>query len=320
MLSCLPMGGNTKKQRIGLVLSGGGARGFAHIGVMRVLEQAGVEADVVAGTSMGAILGALHASGRSADEIYQLAVNTSWRDVFDLSLQAGLIKGEKFHAFLAELLPPRFADLQKPLVVTTTDIESGEEVLILEGDLVKAVRASSCFPGAFEPVEFNGRTLADGGIVNNLPVNAAAVLHATYTIASDATPPRRAAFREPHEEGRWWERMIATVKLERRNPMAQMLLRSSDIMQSILTDIQYNLHPADVRVQLDMPHIRVESFWSFEEIVQLGEEAAVRAFSAAGLLPGGDKPETIAAPASHPTPPPMEASARAKRRLGFKRS
>jgi NTE family protein len=313
------MGRNIKQQRIGLVLSGGGARGFAHIGVMRVLERAGIQADVVAGTSIGAILGALYASGRSADEIYELAHETSWRDVFDLSLQAGLIKGDKLHAFLAKLLPPRFADLEKPFVITTTDIESGEEVVILEGDLVKAVRASSCFPGAFEPVEFEGRTLADGGIVNNLPVNAAAVFHASYTIASDATPPRRAAFREPHEQGRWWERMLATVRLERRNPMAQMLLRSSDIMQSILTDIQYNLHPADVRVQLDMPHIRIESFWAFEEIVKLGERAALRALGAAGLLPDDEQRHAASLLASRAAPLPEPADPKAKRRLTLKR-
>ncbi|HZJ08527.1 MAG TPA: patatin-like phospholipase family protein [Trueperaceae bacterium] len=163
---------------VGLVLSGGGARGFAHIGVLRVLERAGAKFDVVAGTSMGAVLGALYAAGKSPDEIYDIALNTGWRDVVDISLQAGLIKGDRLEAFLASHLPRSFADLKLPFAVTTTDIENGEDVLITEGDLIKAVRASISFPGAIEPIQYLGRTLADGGIVNNLPVSAATVLGA----------------------------------------------------------------------------------------------------------------------------------------------
>ncbi len=275
--------GDPKPQRLGLILSGGGARGFAHIGVIRVLERLGVKVDVIAGSSMGAIIGAFYANGYSADDCYEIARKTSWRDVFDLSLQAGLIKGEKLHALLAEYLPARFEELKLPLAVATTDIETGEEVFLLEGDLITAIRASSCFPGAFEPVKHLGRTLADGGIVNNLPVDAVSLLNANFTIASDVTSPRRAEFKDGKEQGKWWERVLATLKLERRNPMAQMLLRSTDIMQSILTDIKYSLHPANVRVRCLMPHILVESFWDLDEIVALGEEAAEATFKAADL-------------------------------------
>lgn len=271
-----------KPRRVGLILSGGGARGFAHIGVIRVLERLGVKVDVIAGSSMGAIIGAFYANGYSADDCYEIARKTSWRDVFDLSLQAGLIKGEKLHTLLAEYLPARFEELKLPLAVATTDIETGEQVFLLDGDLITAIRASSCFPGAFEPVKHLGRTLADGGIVNNLPVDAVSFLNANFTIASDVTSPRRAEFKDK-EQGTWWERMLATIKLERRNPMAQMLLRSTDIMQSILTDIKYSLHPADVRVRCLMPHILVESFWDLDEIVALGEETAEATFKAANL-------------------------------------
>ena len=233
---------------------------------------------------MGAILGACHAAGYSADEICELVESLSWRDIIDFSLSAGFIKGAKLHAFLAANLPKDFKDLEKPLAITTTDVETGEEVIIKEGDLITALRASSGFPGAIEPIQFRGRTLADGGIINNLPVEAAAFLDATYTIASDTTAPRRAAYADPSDGGRWWERFVATVKLERRNPMMQMMLRSTDIMQSILTDMQYSLHPADVRVQHLMPEIRLESFWAFDEIVELGEENATATFRNAGVL------------------------------------
>lgn len=267
---------------VGLVLSGGGARGFAHIGVLRALERAGAKFDVVAGTSMGAVLGALYAAGKRADEIYDIAFNTSWRDVVDISLQAGLIKGDRLEAFLAVHLPASFEDLELPFAVTTTDIESGEDVLITEGDLIKAVRASISFPGAIEPIQYLGRTLADGGIVNSLPVSAATVLGANRTVASDVTAARHSVYRTPNEEGNWWERMVATVKLERRNPMLQMLLRSSDIMQSILVDIHASLHPPDLRIRMAMPQYRIESFKDFEDIVAIGERTAEATLAARG--------------------------------------
>ncbi|MEJ2290514.1 MAG: patatin-like phospholipase family protein [Deinococcales bacterium] len=283
--------------RVGLVLSGGGARGFAHIGVLRVLERAGAQFDVIAGTSMGAILGAFYASGRRADDLFQLADTTSWRDVVDLSLQTGLFKGDRLQAFLADHLPATFEELEVPLAVTTTDIETGEGVVHMEGDLIRAVRASSSFPGAFEPIQLAGRTLADGGIVNNLPVSAATLLGATRCIASDVTVPRRSVYGTSALNGNWWERMVQTVRLERRTPMAQMLFRTSDIMQSILVDIQYSLHPADLRIRLDMPEVRVESFREFRTIVRYGEETAERALDAVGGLdalltpPRSDTPE-----------------------------
>ncbi len=301
-----------REKRVGLILSGGGARGFAHIGVLRVLEHTDTNIDVIAGTSMGAILGALYANGYNAEEIYKLSQAISWRDVLDFSMQYGLIKGEKLHQLLAAHLPADFKDLQKPLAVATTDIESGEEVFITEGDLISALRASSCYPGMFEPLQFRGRTLADGGIVNNLPVEAVAFLDATYTIASDTTPPRRAAFVDPNDEGNWWERFMATVRFERRSPMAQMLMRSSDIMQSILTDMQYTLHPADIRIRHIMPHIRVESFWSFEEIVAIGERTAIHTFQDFGLLEGDITPSFALPDKATPVP---ASRTKAKKRL-----
>jgi NTE family protein len=234
---------------------------------------------------MGAVIGALYAAGMTADEIDTLADSVTWRDVIDLSLQGGLIKGEKLAHFLAEHLPADFSQLERSLVVTTTDVESGEQVLLSNGDLITAVRASSSFPGAFEPLEHEGRTLADGGIINNLPVDAASFLGANWKVASNVTPARRATYVSPSEEGRFWERMLATVRLERRNPMLQMLLRSSDIMQSLLTDLHYTLHPADVLVKMELPDIRVESFWQFRSIVDAGEQAAEAVFAAHGLLP-----------------------------------
>ncbi|MEX2501410.1 MAG: patatin-like phospholipase family protein [Trueperaceae bacterium] len=263
---------------IALVLSGGAARGFAHIGVLQALEARDLQVDAVAGTSMGAVIGALYASGLDAAAIFDLADELTWRDLIDLSLQSGVLKGDKLRAVLAEHLPDRFEDLRIPLAVTTTDLELGEERTLLRGPVVDAVRASSSFPGAFEPVRLDGRTMADGGIVNNLPVAAAALLGGDYVIASDATAPRRTETVPRRHDHGWWERMVKTMRLERRSPMIDMLLRGSDVMQAILTDVQYAMHPADLRIVLDRPEFRLESFREVRRIVSAGRDAAERAF------------------------------------------
>lgn len=283
-----------------MVLSGGGARGFAHIGTLAALERRGVAIEAWAGTSIGAIVAALSAAGLRSADLLELARSISWRDVLDVSLRAGMLKGGKLHALLAEHLPGSFDELAQPLAVTCTDIESGEEVVLASGDLVTAVRASACFPGAFEPVAYHGRTLADGGICNNLPVDALAGLGVDVTLASDVTPPRRAAYLAPADDGRsWWERVLATVKLEQRTPMAAVSLRATDIMMRVLTDVQYVHHPADLRIAHRLPSVRVESFWELEAIVEAGEAEAERvldehaAFVAGLVQVPADAPRTV---------------------------
>lgn len=272
------------RPRFGLILSGGAARGFAHIGLLRALERANLKPDVIAGTSMGAIIGAFYAYGKTADEIYEIARDVSWRDIIDLSLSNALFKGGKLHAFLSKHLPATFEALPTRLVVSATDVETGEEVFLFRDDLITAIRASSCFPGAFEPVTIGGRTLADGGIVNNIPVNAAGFMLADITIAGDATMARHAFHTAGETTLSWWERMVPKFSLEQRNPMAQMVLRATDITGSLLTDMQYNLHPADLRVQYPMPHLNIEAFWAYEEIVKIGEWSSIKAFVEAGIL------------------------------------
>ncbi len=246
------------------------------------MERRGARYDVIAGTSMGAIIGALYAAGHGPDEIQEIAESVSWRDVVDLSLRTGLMKGDRLHELLEAHLPATFEELQVPLAVISTDIESGEEVVHTEGDLITAVRASAGFPGAFEPVYMDGRTLGDGGIVNNLPVSAALLLGANRTIASDVTPPRQALYRNDENKGNWWERWVATVKLERRTPMVQMLFRATDIQQAMMVDIRAAIHPADLRIRMEMPQYRIESFSEFEAIVAEGEKAAERTLEAVG--------------------------------------
>jgi NTE family protein len=208
-----------QRPRIGLVLAGGGAKGIAHVGVLKVLEELNVPVDVVTGTSMGALVAGAYASGLSATEIerrlreadlagllldqpprperslrakeldranvYGIEVGV---DTKGLKLPAGAIVGQKVEVFLGDLVGAaadagRFDTLPIPYRAVATDIESGEMVVLDRGDLVTAMRASMAVPGAFSPVELDGRLLVDGGLVRNLPVDAARAMGADVIIA-----------------------------------------------------------------------------------------------------------------------------------------
>ncbi len=154
----------------GIALSGGGARGISHLGVLKALKEHDIEADVISGTSAGAIIGALYCAGHSADECLKIILKTNVLAVFRPSFSLkGLLSINKLADILKPLLPNSFEDLQIPLIVTTTDINQGEAVYFTTGDLVKPILASSCIPVIFKPVVINGKNYVDGGILNNLP-------------------------------------------------------------------------------------------------------------------------------------------------------
>ncbi len=175
---------------VGLALSGGGARGLAHIGVLKVLERAGIPIDCVAGTSMGGIIGAFFAAGFPAKEIEDEALKmTHLRNLLKLvdlrPPRHGLMSGEGLHKYLSEKLGDKlsFDALNVPLALVAVDLISGKEVTLRKGPLVEAVRATSAFPAVFEPVEIDHYRLADGGILNNLPVDVAREMGAEVVIA-----------------------------------------------------------------------------------------------------------------------------------------
>jgi NTE family protein len=209
------------RPRIGLVLSGGGARGFAHIGVLKALEENRIPVDVIVGTSMGSIVGGLYAAGVSPDELEYLVNNTDWdaalspsprRDLLSyqrksddrqyllgfemgikdskVRLPQGLISGNKLSFMLrSEVLRAadvnHFDELAIPFRAVTTNIETGEMVVIEDGELSTALRASMAVPGAFTPVNRDGALLVDGGLVANLPVEIAKQLNVDHVIAVD---------------------------------------------------------------------------------------------------------------------------------------
>ena len=213
------------RPRIGLVLSGGGARGIAHIGVLKVLEEQHIPIDAIAGTSMGAVVGGLYASGLTAREIEGIMSSLNWQDAFrdrppreDLTLRRkqedenflvkfplgirghklllpkGLIQGQRLNQILRRLTLPvaritNFDELPTPFRALATDLETGDGVTIASGDLTSAMRASMSAPGVFAPVERDGRLLVDGGISENLPVDIARSMGVDILIVVDVGSP-----------------------------------------------------------------------------------------------------------------------------------
>ncbi|MBI5623677.1 MAG: patatin-like phospholipase family protein [Elusimicrobia bacterium] len=182
-----------RRPTIGLVLSGGSLRALAHSGVYSVLENAGFPIDVVAGVSMGAVLGSAIASGMPSRMLTQMAPKIGFRGAsnygaFSLARLAFFdspLSSEKTARWVDTVLRrPRFEDLKRPFACVAMDIKSGEEIMFREGPLGPAVRASMNLPGIFSPVQYRHRYLVDGGVVNFIPVNAARLLGAHYVVAS----------------------------------------------------------------------------------------------------------------------------------------
>ena len=213
------------RPRVGLALSGGGARGAAHVGVLRVLEEMRIPVDAVAGTSMGAIVGGLYASGMSADQLEQALTGVDWNDALtdrtardllsyrrkqdDLAfavkvrlglrgwkpnLPLGFVKGQKLEVLLRSFVVPvatvkDFDELVVPYRAVAADLATIEAVVLGEGDLVRAMRASMSVPGLFAPVELDGHLLIDGGVADNLPVDVVRAMGVDEVIAVDIGTP-----------------------------------------------------------------------------------------------------------------------------------
>lgn len=188
---------DAERPRVALVLSGGAARGFAHIGVLRVLEREGLKPDLVVGASVGAIVGALYASGLPVAEIEAVAARLGWSTLFDIDpvrallggIPLGLARGERLEAFLREPLRTPMQSFPIRFAAVTTDLSTGETVVLNHGDAARALRASSAVPGLYEPVDVGGRRLVDGQVVAPMPVAAARRLGAQLVIAVDVVYP-----------------------------------------------------------------------------------------------------------------------------------
>jgi NTE family protein len=286
-----PREGNLGRPRIGLVLSGGGARGAAHIGVLKVLEENHIPIDAIAGTSMGAVVGGLYASGLSAADVERVMTSVDWQDAFrdrpartDLNfrrkledqnflvkfplglkgrrfrLPRGLVQGQKLTQILRSLTLPvaqiqSFDDLAIPFRAVATDIVTGERVVLDHGDLTTAMRASLSAPGVFAPVDLDGRMLVDGGLSSNLPVDVAREMGVDILIVVDCGFPLL-------ERGKL--ESVATVS----NQMLAILIRHNTALQrKMLTDRDIVIDPA-------LGDFSSLDFTEHEKAMDIGEAAA----------------------------------------------
>lgn len=179
------------RKRVGLALGGGAARGVAHAGVISLLEREGIPIDCIAGTSAGSLVGAAYAAGLQAQELLDLALNMRWRDLVSPAWsRRGLVSFDRLERWLIDALGDlTFADLRIPYAAVAADLARGEQVVLTEGRLAPAVRASCSVPGIAIPVEIEGRLLSDGGALNNLPISVVRQLGADVVIAVDLAVP-----------------------------------------------------------------------------------------------------------------------------------
>jgi NTE family protein len=185
------------EKKIGLALGSGAARGFAHIGVLKVFDDEKIPVDFITGTSVGALVGAVYASGISAKEMEEVVLNLDRKQITSFFTPtipySGLIEGRRLTELIKSIIGnPNIEDLKIPFAAIATDVMSGKEVRITKGSVVEAVRASISIPGIFTPCKYNGNFLVDGGLVNPVPVNRVRDVGIDFVIAVNVLPsPKR---------------------------------------------------------------------------------------------------------------------------------
>lgn len=174
-----------KRDKIGLVLSGGGALGFAHIGVLEVLEENGIKIDYMAGTSMGGVVGALYSSGKTISRIKDIFSEIDYEELLDIVMpESGLISGEKFGELAEDIFKnKKFSDLKIPLSMVAYDLKNNKKIIFNKGKITDALRATSSMPGIFVPYKHKGMELVDGGIIDPLPISVVKDMGARKVIA-----------------------------------------------------------------------------------------------------------------------------------------
>ena len=245
------------KRGVGLALSGGAARGFAHIGVVKVLQTNAIPVQYVTGTSVGSIVGALLCGGYGWEEMYEIASSLKWHELVSPTLSGmGLVSSKKLGEFIGELLGEvDFDELEIPFRAVTVDISRGEQVVFSSGPVARAVRASSAVPGIFEPLIEDDRALVDGGVINNLPVALAREMGARTVIAVDLNADR------PNSD-------LPVNLLDVMFRSFAMLLNAASAE---------GREAADVLIQPALDEFSYHDLSIADELVKRGEEAATKA-------------------------------------------
>ncbi len=248
------------RPKIALVLGGGGARGLAHIGVLKVLEEEKVPIDIVVGTSVGSLIGALYCSGIPVEKIEKIGEDVQWNKITNmrsitllkLFLSEQLLSTKKMEDYLALTIGnKRFDEMDKTLACIATDINTGEMIVLREGSVAFAARASSTIPGVFAPVEYRHRYLVDGGISSNIPVDTAKLLGADIVIAVSVT---------------------SDISKSNISNVLMTLTQSIYIQGSVLN--KERLKNADIVIQPNVGDISAIDLGRFEECIDAGIIAA----------------------------------------------
>ena len=304
-----------KGKKIGLALGSGSARGLAHIGVIKVLEENNIPINMIAGTSMGSLIGASFASGLTGTEMEEIACNVNLKTTSRLFMPTpsvqGLIDGNRINDFLVSLMDNRsFSSLKMPFAAVATDIERAEEVVITEGPIVKAIRASISIPGIFTPAMLKGRAMVDGGLMNPVPVDVVKKLGADYIIAVDVSPTVKTDSVGLTEELTDisenkpqiissddfndnlavfvnktinWDRLKNKVNeltqgfwdSKIREPVKlnvfKILMSSWNIVENQITELQMARHKPDLHIKPSLDNIGLFDFHKAGEIIKIGE-------------------------------------------------
>ena len=245
------------RKKIGIALSGGAARGFAHLGVLKVLREHNIPIDFVAGTSAGSIVGAAFASGLSVEEITEMGRKMTWFRMTGFSYSPkGFLSNASMGALLRKNFPhDKFEDLPIPFAAVTCDLQTGEAVILEgSGDLIDAVRASCAIPGIFTPVEIDGKKLFDGGVVANVPTKAVKKLGAEIVIAIDVLA----------SGATYWGTPSTLLGIFFQSTM--ILLRAAS---------KAHHYRADIVIIPKIAHIRPDEIGKMDDLVKAGEEAAL---------------------------------------------
>lgn len=289
---------NDQKKTISLVLGSGGARGHSHIGVIRALEERGLPILNIAGTSMGSVVGGIYAAGEletytewayrldKGDVVKLLDFSFTWTSIF---------KGERIIEVLRELVGDRkIEDLDKGFTAVATSLEDQREVWLNDGSLFRAIRASTAVPGVFAPVDLDGRTLVDGGLVNPIPIAPTLNDSTDLTIAvnlsgsvdkRDQQRTKEAKPRQAADDAGYREKISSFVSnlLEDDDPQpeapdaADLLVKSIDVMQGAIARLKLAAYAPDLVIKIPRDACSFFEFHRAEEMAELGYERACKA-------------------------------------------
>ena len=278
-----------RKPRIGLALGSGSARGWAHIGAIRALEEKGVKPDLICGTSIGALVGAVYASGQ-LDELEQWVTGLAWTNVvrlMDITWKGGLIRGQRlFNLFRATFRDIDISELDMPFGAIATELTSGREIWLRQGKLFDVVRASIATPGLFTPVVQDGTILVDGGLVNPVPVSMCRAFGAEVVIAIDLSWGKLGPYRHRSREitarppPTWVERILRAGSARGDEPKIPSIFEvfntALDIVEQRVARSRLAGEPADVLITPLLPNFGTMEYHRAREAIQEGRTAVER--------------------------------------------